>query len=168
MKERPWTAPKTVEERDAGEALRNLPIVERLCQPCPRETVSKWLATLGVMCAGQQLTAADAKAKISAYSAHLNHPASCFTNDTLNEAARKFKWFPSYAEVAEFLDLKAQQQLNMRFRLEKIAGAKVAEKPRPGKSWQEMTADERAKFNEIMAGVRDRFPTNRDKDSEAA
>lgn len=72
----------------------------------PREATAKWLIRLGTLCAGQT-SVADAKAKIAAYVELLDYPLGCFTTQTLEAAARQFKWLPSYAELTEFLDGEA-------------------------------------------------------------
>ena len=72
----------------------------------PREITAKWLIRLGTLCAGQT-SVADAKLKITEYIALLDYPVGCFTDQTLDAAARQFKWLPSYAELTEFLDGEA-------------------------------------------------------------
>ncbi len=150
FREAGWNAPAEVDPRDKGEARNNLALALKAAAPADRETVRMWLASLGVMCAGQ-ITAADAKAKIGVYVPNLDHPASCFTKETLTEAGRKFKWFPSYAEIAEFLDAKARPARTLAFRLRKISEApECRDKPQPGQSWLTMTPDQRREFDVLM------------------
>jgi hypothetical protein len=48
---------------------------------------------------------ADAEIKLAAYVDMLEeYPAGCFTKRTLRQAAETFKFFPSYAELVEFLN----------------------------------------------------------------
>lgn len=154
-RDKPWTPPAEVDARDKGEARNKLPLALRAAAPCGRETVKDWLNALGVMCAGQ-MTATDAKAKISVYAANLDHPALCFTQETLGEAGRKFKWFPSYAEVIEFLDAKARPARALAYRLKKISEAPEREhKPAQGQTWRSMTPEQREQFKAMMGGLHD-------------
>lgn len=75
---------------------------------------SHWLATLGVLCAGN-MTADDAKTKIAAYKGLLHPCRGVLTQETLDKAGRTFKWFPTYGEVAELLaseEREIRHQLN--------------------------------------------------------
>lgn len=163
MRELPWHAPLAVDQRDKGEAKAALPLAVRAATPADMDLVRKWLAALGVMCAGN-MPAADAKAKIGVYAPNLDHPHSCFTEETLREAGRAFKWFPSYSEVAEFLDGKARPIKKLKLRLEAVANAPVAERTREGKQWRDMTESERQEFTRTMDNLRHRFPSQRESE----
>lgn len=119
--EEPWRLPAAPPEVRA-EAGRVLRILEPQTARADKGIVAKWLGSLGVLCAGQ-MSAADAKAKLGAYSALLDYPAGCFTEASLRDAATRFKWFPAFAEVAEFLDEVAKPIRQKADRLAKIAGA---------------------------------------------
>lgn len=134
--------------------------VEGALRPADPQTVRQWLTALGVMVAGQ-MTAADAKAKVGAYVPMLDHPASCFTRETLEEAGRAFKFFPSFSEVAAFLDSKADPLKTLRQRLEAVLRAPVTEIEKPAKRYSELTEAERAevdaKFARAKAEARSRI-----------
>lgn len=115
----PAYQPDPIRAAARDEAKRLLDIIET---PCPPHVAAQWLGQLGILTAGK-MTADDAKVRLSAYAAMLEHSVGCFTKASLRKAATKFTWFPSFAEVSAFLDgelwwLKAQH-----VRLERIANA---------------------------------------------
>jgi hypothetical protein len=120
--------PVSAEVRDA--ARKALPALTATMRRASDGTVKKWLASLGVLTAGK-VGAADARAKITAYAAMLEHPEMCFTKSSLKTAARTFKWFPSYSEVAEFLDRECREERAALRRLKRIAEGPVAEVEKP-------------------------------------
>lgn len=68
------------------------------------DAVVQWLTALALQTAGSNMTAADAAAKAAAYASTLvDEPGHSFSTGTLKAAARHFKWFPSVAEITEFL-----------------------------------------------------------------
>lgn len=92
----------------------------------------QWLTQLGVLVAGT-MGANDAKVKLKAMAQDLEYPAICFTEDTRRDAAKRFKFFPSYAELASFFDefLEPQKQRRDRLNaLSKIDPFMVAERKR--------------------------------------
>lgn len=84
------------------------------------EAVEQWVIGLALQTAGKGMSDADAKAKAMAYVSTLcDEPAHSFTAATLKAAARKFTWFPSVAEIADFLaketaDRRAQTDVARR------------------------------------------------------
>jgi hypothetical protein len=120
--------PVSAEVRDA--ARKALPALTATMRRASDGTVKKWLASLGVLTAGK-VGAADARAKITAYAAMLEHPEMCFTGTSLKTAARAFKWFPSYSEVAEFLDGECREERAALRRLKRIAEGPVADEAKP-------------------------------------
>lgn len=72
--------------------------------PARADAVRQWVIALALQAAGKYMSAADAEAKAAAYAFTLcEEPAHSFTAGTLKAAARHFKWFPSVAEIVEFL-----------------------------------------------------------------
>jgi len=96
-------APVVKSEEVKAEAERLLPKVRAALERADRGTMEKWLIALGNLVAGKT-SVDEAKMKIGAYSTMLDYPDRCFTDKTLRDAARKFRWFPSYSEVCELLD----------------------------------------------------------------
>lgn len=154
-RDKPWICPAEVDPRDKGEAKSKLPLALKLAAKADDETIRKWMASLGVMCAGQ-MSAGDAKAKISVYVPMLDLPACCFTTETLEDAGRKFKWFPSYGELMELLEPKARPARTLAFKLRKISEApERTVRPEPSQKWQTMTPDQRLEFEQRMAAAKD-------------
>lgn len=154
---RTWYLPPNVPRDLQIAAKAALPGALDDARVADQDTIRKWLAALGVLCAGQ-LTAADAKAKISIYAPMLReHSAAAFTAATLQRAGKKFKWFPSFAEIDEFLRPFTTEAANLAVRLDEISQASernasqrtsspANDRPPMGKTWREMNADERAEW----------------------
>lgn len=117
-----WELPKVITKSLKAEAARMAVVLRGRMVPAQKEAIREWLKMLGVLCAGNA-TVADARMKVGAYSAMLNHPASCFTKESLDRAGRRFKFVPSYAELVEFLDAESAPARLAVTRLEKIAAA---------------------------------------------
>jgi hypothetical protein len=148
-----WALPERITDalkRDAAEAGRR---VAQSLLPADQQTVKHWLAALGVLVAGQ-MPAADAKAKLGAFAPMLKHPPVCFTRDTLEAAGRAFKFFPSFSELAAFLDEQMQPLVNLRVRLDTVARAPVTEITPPPKRYSQLTDDERAQVDADFARMR--------------
>lgn len=97
-----------------------IPILEAMLRPAMQTEIEKWLASLGILVAGN-MPADDARMKLKAYGSLLNAPRSILTKDTLDKAGRKFKWFPSYSEITEFLDAEKTELENMLYRARSLA-----------------------------------------------
>lgn len=137
--------------------------LERRLVPAEGSTVSKWLASLGVLVAGN-MPVADAKVKIAIYAPGLVEvPARAFTRATLYEAGRRFKWWPSFAELSEFL---AEQSRDDREDLARLQEQR--EQDERDEQRQEPTPEERSEIGEMVAdtlrrlgGTRRRPPPRR-------
>lgn len=114
--------PEELPEAMISEAIRAVATLERRMTPAATETCEKWVESLGVLCAGQ-MSARDAKVKMKAYSSMWDYPNFCYTKDTLDHAARRFKdyGFPSYGKVAAFLDEQRNPVVTNLSRLKRIA-----------------------------------------------
>lgn len=97
-----WMPPDYVSAELKRDAIAACAKLEPQCARAPTPDVRKWLASLGLLCAGST-AAEDAKAKILAYAGLLEFPGACYTKDSLRSAAERFKWLPSYAELHAFL-----------------------------------------------------------------
>ena len=148
-----WNLPEVTEALNRH-AKAVLPAVEAELEPASIGIREKWLTSLGTLCAGK-MSAADAKAKLSAYGSMMDYPSQVFTKATLGQAGREFKFFPSYAEVCEFLNAKAKPLLDRAERVRKIAEANVM---LPGRPEQEPVEERRAHANRIMSELRAAVP----------
>lgn len=116
-----WEAPRSQDaETRAHAATAAAHLEQSLAVESDADGVAKWLGQLGILTAGK-MTADDARMRLAAYAALLEHPAGCFTKGSLKRAAVKFTWFPSFAEVSEFLDGEVWWIKAKIIRLRKIA-----------------------------------------------
>lgn len=151
--EKPWNMPENPSAVLIQDARSALPWAEDQCRPAAKEALAKWLNSLGVLCAGK-MSAQDAAAKLQAYSAMLEVPASILTKTTLDEAAREFQWFPSYAEISQFLEAKAGAKHKIRDRLRAIANARPTPQEQAKVPWSQRTQEERDRFDAmVMAAI---------------
>lgn len=104
-----WRKPPIVTDRMRDAARAELTCVEAYLERASRQDLVPWLESLGVLAASGKMAAGDAAMKLGAFSKLLaeEYPAGCFTDATLAKAAKTFKWFPTYAEVAEFCETQA-------------------------------------------------------------
>lgn len=77
-------------------------------EPAPQDVFKKWLASLGTLCAGN-MSLADADAKTTAYAAMFDAPIGLLNKITLDRAARKFKFFPTYGEIVDFFEEESKE-----------------------------------------------------------
>lgn len=147
-----WAPPDEVPEAVKAEAGRLIAPLFAALEPASPRLVGDWLARLGVLVAGN-LSAADARIKIAAYAADLRYPALCFTDQTRADAAKAFKFFPSFAELSEFLDGIAAPHRTKLHRIRAIAGRPVRQEPR-GRGWGDLSPAERLAHDAMMASLR--------------
>jgi hypothetical protein len=117
-----WRPPRHANAALKAEAERAWQAADQVLSPASAETMGKWLASLGLLCAGAT-SAAEARAKIGAYASLMDYPPACFTKVTLADAGRRVKWLPSFAELTAFLDEVARPARQLRDRLRAIAEA---------------------------------------------
>lgn len=100
-----WTPPTVIPPELRREAADALPGLLAWMQPADDAGVRQWLGDLGVLVAGN-LGADEARAKLVAFTSLLtdDYPRAAFTKRTLAAAARRFKFFPAFAELCDFLD----------------------------------------------------------------
>lgn len=139
-----WQRPAKVGEALARQAVAALAKWPERYQPATRETKLQWLVELGLAVAGN-FTPADAAAKAELMARLVEHPVCCFSEASFRRVAAKFKFWPSYAELKEALDAELHRQKTFEARLRALLRpAPQIEQPRTGKTWAEMTDDERA------------------------
>lgn len=124
----PWQPPAMVAaelQAEAGQAITELTAEQQ--RQADRQHVGQWLSHLGVLIASGRMTVDDSRLKLAAYQALLpdHYGAAVFTATSLERAARTMKWFPSYAELTEFLDAEAERGRIRLWRLRKIAEAQA-------------------------------------------
>ena len=148
-----------------AEAERALAAIDASLQPAPREIVDRWVAALGTLVAGGNLTVEEARVKGAAYAAMLNYPRSAYTRSSLDTAARACKWFPSYAELCQLLDAEVAEAQRQRHLLRRAVTATV-ESEKPVGKWSTMTDAQKAEFEATMARFRSRFASDASRGPE--
>lgn len=119
----------------------------------PDGVVTEWLTRLGTLVAGQ-ISLTEAKARIMAYKTDLDYPSLCYTDRTRIEAARRFNWFPSFAELSAFLDQVAAPMRSRLVRLKALAECPVDPPPR---RYHDLTDEEKAAHEAMMTDCRARL-----------
>lgn len=123
----PWKAPSSVSPDLRSEAAATLAAVDGAMRPADVSKVREWLMSLGPLVAGN-MSADDARVKLDAYSGRLDYPAACFSSKALDKAARRFKFFPTYGELCDFLDAQLSEVRENRRRLQAIVNAAAGQK----------------------------------------
>jgi len=126
--------------------------VDALLRPAPVEAIERWLEALGVLCAASPQEA-DAARKVRAMALMLEFPPRCFNRASLDAAARKFKFFPSYSEVCQHLEDEARGLKRQRHDLRRVLALPV-EDDIPPPRYQDLTPEQRAQFDAAMAPFR--------------
>jgi hypothetical protein len=94
-------------------------------RPASREHKAKWIVVLGTVTANRPEPTDDAGRRVEAYIGLLDASAACFSKETLQNAAKRFRWFPSVAELAEFFDEYSREVRQIRFMAQRVANAPV-------------------------------------------
>ena len=136
---REWPLPEILPEI-AAQAGRAVEGYDRLLAPAPPGAAQPWLMQLGVLTAGGNVSVADAKLKAALYEYHLRQPAFCFSDSALRDAAARFKFFPSFAELNEFLNEVAAPYREARNRLAEIGRIKAERDRKTSPSTDEQRA----------------------------
>ena len=157
-------APLAISSTQKAEAERALAAIEAALQPAPQALALRWISALGTLTATKP-GEADGDAKARAYAAMLEYPASAFSRASLDAAARKFRWFPSYAEVCEHLEAEVAASKAQRHQLRR-AIALPSEGSRPAGKWSTMTDAQKAEFESTMAKFRSRFASDASRGPE--
>jgi hypothetical protein len=124
-----WKPPANITNSDREHARSLVAQAEAVCQPAPPDAVRKWISTVGALVAGN-MSVEDARAKLSAYTKLLEIPLGVVgDDDSLKRAGRRFKWFPAYAELAEFVDQERSRLDRLATRLRIIANGDEDTKP---------------------------------------
>lgn len=152
-----WQPPTTLPARVVDEARRAAAQLEHALRPAGEDLKARWLAQLAQLCAGTS-SAEDGLTRLRAIARDLDHPPLCFTDDTRIAAARKFKFFPSFAELSGLLDAVRHPY---RDRLDRLRRLGPAQAPAQGESEAEAIARRQAmaaKLSELGAMLRGQKP----------
>lgn len=150
-----WRLPDVVTPEMKAEARSVIGAVTVELRPANPTTIRKWVAALGSQTSG---TADPSAIQVRAGTlcrliGHL--PARCFTDQTLEEALRKFDFFPSFKALVDLLEPKASYLAELRRRLTLIIEARP---PSPRLAAPSLTdeqrADNRARTEAILADLR--------------
>lgn len=142
----------TISSTVRDEAQAALAAIDDALKSAPEGLVMRWLSALGTLTATRP-DEADAVGKARAYAAMLEFPASAFNRASLNAAARKFRFFPSYAELCEHLEAETAGTKTLRHQLRRLVALPVSERT-AGTRWSQLTPEQRAEFDRLMAGFR--------------
>ncbi len=153
-----WAPPKSVTEEIKREARRALAEAEKALEPPNMDARRKWLAAVGTLCAGK-MSASDAESKLAAYAELLGHPRAVFTRGSLKRAGARFRWFPSFAEINEFLDDEAGPYFRFVQRLRTIANSPLRLAPQ-----RPQTGAERLAMGHKLEDMRRGFEAMSDAD----
>ncbi|MTJ81748.1 MAG: hypothetical protein F8N37_12120 [Telmatospirillum sp.] len=115
-----WKLPETVPTQARDDAMAHLPIAQAACAPAEPDQAKKWLGMLGTIVAGN-MPAAEAQMRLKAYVGLMRIPAGMVNREVLDRAGRRFKFFPAYAELAEFVDAERAKLEERARRLRLIA-----------------------------------------------
>lgn len=126
-----WDIPTTITQSLIDAAQEHLHAWREFMRPCDKSIVAEWLAHLGVMCGGPKMSVDEAKEKIAVYAMGLAFPAFCFSQKNLYAAAEKFKWFPTFSEVTDWLHSKSSAAETTLSRLEMLAAASPTKPKEP-------------------------------------
>ena len=132
--------------------------VEQALRPAPPEVAERWLEALGVLCAASPQEA-DAARKVRAIALMLEFPARCFNRASLNAAARRFKFFPSYSEICDHLEAEASELKRLRHDLRRLMALAVEEAPTPTR-YGNLTPEQRAEFDALMSAWKIKMGTS--------
>lgn len=155
-----WTIPAPLREEAEGLLGR----LQAQLRPADKRVVADWLASLGTLCAGQ-MSAEEARMKVSAYADLIDLPAPCFTRATLREAAARFKFWPSYSEICQLFSFRLLCLKDQVAELERLVAhqdieepKRIAPPPPPKPKTQEEWMAERKVIDAAWRGIRDQLP----------
>jgi len=118
-----WHPPAVVtpEQRAAAKAALGERLLALATNVTGRQAV-EWVLSLAMLTAGRAMSTEDAKARATAYASMLaDYPAAVLTRESLQRAATDFKFFPSYAELVERLDVEVRRLKREQRKLEQLA-----------------------------------------------
>jgi hypothetical protein len=93
--------------------------------------VIPWLNCLGMLCAAAPGQSADMGPRYVGYAKTLDYPAICYTQETLREAAKRFRFFPTVAELTEIFNPIVAPIQRTRFDAARVARATISSAKAP-------------------------------------
>lgn len=117
-----WKAPPVVTDNLRAEAVKLADLIDSGMRPATLDRMTQWLIDLAPLVAAK-VSVDDAEVKLRAYVGMLEYPAACFTRASLMKAAKRFTWFPAFAELCKFLDDQLAEVKIKRARLDVIIAA---------------------------------------------
>ena len=156
----------SISSRTMAEATQAAAGVDGALKPAPAEVVERWLEALGTLVSAAS-GEAEAARKIRAMSVMLEFPARCFNRASLDAAARRFKFFPSYAELCEHLEAEASELKRLRHDLRRLRALPIADEA-PPERYADLPPDQRQRVDKILDDIRAslRSPTAGPPDDE--
>jgi hypothetical protein len=145
-------APMPASSRLKAEAQSALAAVDEALKPAPEALALRWLTALGTLTA-TRTDEADATGKARAYATMLEYPASAFTKSSLGVAARKFRWFPSFAELCEHLEAETAETKRLRHQLRRVMALPVQDDSPPPR-YSDLPPDQRQRVDKILDDIR--------------
>jgi hypothetical protein len=123
-----WRLPSITAELK-GDALRALPVAVEGAKSASQSRMKKWLTSLGTQTAhrkDQSGHTVESRIELMAATMEVTGFASgAFTQRSLAAASCHFAWFPSMAELAEFLKPLSDEAKEQPERVRKIADAPI-------------------------------------------
>ena len=150
-----WQPPEHLPQPVIDEAKRAAAQLEAALAQAPMRQRLEWLSGLAKLTAGK-LSLEEILERMKAMAAEVDYPALCFTPATRRDAAYRFKFFPTFAELARFFEEVQSPYRDRVRRLKRVAGAKV-EQERRGRDWSELSEAERQAHERLMVEVRARL-----------
>lgn len=142
----------SISSRTMAEATQAAAGVDETLKPAPAEVVERWLEALGTLVSAAP-GEAEAARKIRAMSVMLEFPARCFNRASLDAAARRFKFFPSYAELCEHLEAEASELKRLRHDLRRLRALPIADEA-PPERYADLPPDQRQRVDKILDDIR--------------
>ena len=158
----PWQPPAVIPAALAMEARAQLEWLDaHAMQPAETGDIRAWLLALGnAVAASSGLTAAAVEVKLSALLGLLDdYPAGTFSKAALRRAAKRFKFFPSFAELDDLLAEEAAELREKRKRLHTIATTRPGARAMLARQRQDdappppATEEEKARVRECCASI---------------
>lgn len=151
-----WKPPASVSNEMRTEAAALVAKIDAAMGLCPQDDVRDWLTSLGALVAAN-ITVADARARLTAYVGMLEYPSACYTKASLRKAARRFKFFPTYGELTDFLDAQLAEIRTKRQRLQAIINAAAGQ--RQIEAPKRQTVEERQRIGALFGRLRQAMET---------
>lgn len=175
-----WTPPLRVTLALSDLAAAALPEWDALLRPARIGPVDRvgtrghWLVQLGLLTLGTKATMTEHMQRLALMAGGLMQPTFCFSLVSLYDAARRFRFFPTFGEAAIFLDEIAEPARRERRRLGLIAAWRRP-RTRPTASTGEriafvpaLTREERVAFIAEMRALRQKLEQSGIGDTDRA